>query len=408
MVSAFSAFLDFCYLVRRSIHTEDTIRQIEEALAKFHHERKIFEDVGVRDEGLSLPRQHSLVHYVEVIQQFGSPNGLCSSITESKHIKAVKEPWRRSNKCNALGQMLLTNQRLDKLAASRAAFGAQGMLIGPIAEVPDPPAEHPAVMSIVGDGEDTDSEAVDGLLRIPASVSLAKTKARGYPLLLENLTTFFHIDDLPIMAREFLFDQLFPNSHFAGAEQPLALLPSIESNIKVFHSAVAQYYAPSDHCGIGGMIRERIRATPTWQGGPSRNDCVFVYKTDEADILLQGFRALHVARVVLFFSFKHNGTVYPCALVQWFRQVGDAPCPHTNMWMVERAWEEDSEVDDENVRAQITSVIHCGSIYRGAHLIPVFGEENCEKDTTFANSLDRYNCYYVNKFIDHHAHECAF
>jgi hypothetical protein len=78
----------------------------------------------------SLPRQHSLCHYILLIRQFGAPNGLCSSITESKHIKAVKEPWRRSSRFRALGQMLLTNQRLDKLAAARADFEARGMLTG--------------------------------------------------------------------------------------------------------------------------------------------------------------------------------------------------------------------------------------------------------------------------------------
>lgn len=31
-------------------------------------------------------------YYAYVITQFGAPNGLCSSITESKHIKAVKKP----------------------------------------------------------------------------------------------------------------------------------------------------------------------------------------------------------------------------------------------------------------------------------------------------------------------------
>lgn len=61
---------------------------------------------------------------------FGAPNGLCSSITESKHIKAVKKPWRRSSKHKALGQMLLTNQRLDKIAAARVDFQLRGMLKG--------------------------------------------------------------------------------------------------------------------------------------------------------------------------------------------------------------------------------------------------------------------------------------
>ena len=63
---------------------------------------------------------------------FGAPNGLCSSITESKHIKAVKQPWRRSSHYEALGQMLLTNQHLDKLAAAHVNFTHCGMLDGTI------------------------------------------------------------------------------------------------------------------------------------------------------------------------------------------------------------------------------------------------------------------------------------
>ena len=53
-----------------------------------------------------------------------------SSITESKHIKAVKEPWRRSSRFEAFSQMLLINQRLDKLAAARVDFADRGMLQG--------------------------------------------------------------------------------------------------------------------------------------------------------------------------------------------------------------------------------------------------------------------------------------
>jgi hypothetical protein len=42
----------------------------------------------------------------------------------------MKEPWHHSSRFKALGQMLLTNQRLDKLAAACADFEARGMLHG--------------------------------------------------------------------------------------------------------------------------------------------------------------------------------------------------------------------------------------------------------------------------------------
>lgn len=101
---------------------------MQDALERFHRYRVIFEECGVRAAGFNLPRQHSLQHWIKLIRAFGAPNGLCSSITESKHIKAIKEPWRRSNRFKALGQILLTNQRLDKLAASRVDFTSRGML----------------------------------------------------------------------------------------------------------------------------------------------------------------------------------------------------------------------------------------------------------------------------------------
>ncbi|PSR74958.1 hypothetical protein PHLCEN_2v9424 [Hermanssonia centrifuga] len=129
MVQAIAAFLDFCYLVRRSTINHDALCRIEDALDCFHKHRKIFVTTGVR-QTISLPRQHSMKHYVHLIQEYGAPNGLCSSITESKHIKAVKEPWRRSNRFEALGQMLKTNSRLCKLAAARAHFKKRGMLHG--------------------------------------------------------------------------------------------------------------------------------------------------------------------------------------------------------------------------------------------------------------------------------------
>jgi hypothetical protein len=123
--------MDFIYIARRDVIDSNDLIALDDALERFHKYRTIFKQCGIRPTGFNLPRQHSLIHYHILIRAFGAPNGLCSSITESKHIKAVKEPWRRSNRFQALGQMLLINQRLDKLAASRVDFSSRGMLKGP-------------------------------------------------------------------------------------------------------------------------------------------------------------------------------------------------------------------------------------------------------------------------------------
>ena len=129
MIKALRTFLEFCYLAHRNIHDRKSLDGMDEALQCYHHYCKIFLATGVQ-MGFNLPHQHTLIHYIRAIRLFGAPNGLCSSITESKHIKAVKEPWRQSSWFDALHQMLLSNQCTDKLAVARADFKRQVMLKG--------------------------------------------------------------------------------------------------------------------------------------------------------------------------------------------------------------------------------------------------------------------------------------
>jgi hypothetical protein len=181
MIKCLSAFLDFCYIARRNFITATDLVELQDALDRFHHHREIFVGTaGVTGERISLPRQHALMHYIRSIRLFGSPNGLCSSITESKHIKAVKEPWRRSSRYKALFQMLQTISRMEKLAAARGLFTRFGMMDGTTAEYtamilsggqPQPRALPPAEAD---DGEDEDSGPAPGPKSL-SSIELART-----------------------------------------------------------------------------------------------------------------------------------------------------------------------------------------------------------------------------------------
>ena len=127
VLCALHAFLDFCYIAHQNFLTEHDLDQLKDAASCFHQYCEAFIDSGVWKDFL-MPRQHSLMHYHALIQLFGAPNGLCSSITESKHIWAVKEPWCQSNCWKALSQMLVMNQWLDQLAAAWSDFSQCGML----------------------------------------------------------------------------------------------------------------------------------------------------------------------------------------------------------------------------------------------------------------------------------------
>jgi hypothetical protein len=430
MVRAFSAYLDFCYLVRRSVINEDTLDAIDNALDRFHTHRAIFQTTGVRvagPEGFMLPRQHAMIHYHQHITNFGAPNGLCSSITESKHIKAVKEPWRRSSKFNALGQMLLTNQRLDKLHAARVDFVIRGMLPGsalsqamdsvlgqgqPVANTNttdntqdgpvDPedevmPVEGPLVMNFVELPKERGASAM--LSPFSCSTDSNISLARKTPTKLNEIIVKVGRPNLKTMICRFLHDQLYPDDERDTNTIPIHLLPEINSRFKIFHSASATIYAPSDPSGRSGMLREYIRANPSWGKGPDavpRFDTVFV----ETDADEEGMHGMHVARVRMFFSFKHEGVVYPCALVEWFERVDDTPDADTGMWIVE------PELDEFDARS--ASIVHIDTILRAAHLLPIFGPQFVSHTLHFSQTLDAWNAYYVNKYVDHHANEIVF
>ncbi|KAI5986658.1 hypothetical protein EDD15DRAFT_2174768, partial [Pisolithus albus] len=394
IVRTLRAFLEFCYIVRQNVITDDTLKDLRNALERFHHYREVFRDVGVRTEGFSLPRQHSLVHYEALICLFGAPNGLCTSITESKHITAVKKPWRRSSKYKALGQILRTNQRLSQLAAARTDFEARGML----------PISRPRENILKGlqtsgasqhfdDVEDEDEHAgiIDERPALAHSdVKLARCHGKSVPALAIELG----IPALSTLIAQFLYEQL--NCESTPLPAGASHLPVFTGPLKVFHSATATFVSPSDLSGIGGMRRETIRAIPVWHQGPARYDTIFV-STDDT---FNGMLSMEIARVLCFFSFIYtNGRTYSCALIHWFDRIADEPDELTGMWMVRPSFMGNGSKN--------LSVIHLDSIVRSAHLLPIFGREQVPRAVNFHNSLDIYRGFYVNRFADYHAFELA-
>lgn len=219
------------------------------------------------------------------------------------------------------------------------------------------------------------------------------------PRRLHELSNYLGLPSLPDLISRFLYEQTHPDHNhndYPLDNVPLQDCPVYSGKIYVYPSAVAIYYAPSDLSGIGGMYRERIRSVNLWQGTSERRDCVFV----EHDANAPGFRGLHVAQVQHFFKIKHQSTPYPCALVAWFSAIGENPCPDTGMWMVK------PDFDRHGHRAM--AVIHIDSILRGAHLIGIAGKHIIPNQLQHTDSLNAFTSFYVNKYIDHHAHEIAW
>ena len=94
--------------------------------------------------------------------------------------------------------------------------------------------------------------------------------------------------------------------------------------------------------------------------------------------------------------FSYDETVYPCALIDRFKQVGQGPDPITGMWRVQ----------PEIVSSQHQqSIVHIDMILHNVHLILAFGTGSNPHRVHYSNSLDIFSMYYVNKYANHHLFE---
>ncbi|KAG1724132.1 hypothetical protein EDB19DRAFT_1897950 [Suillus lakei] len=307
---------------------------------------------------------HTLCHYSMLIHLFGAPNGICSSITESKHIKAIKEPWQRSSKFNALGQMLLTNQHLDKLAASHSDFTAHRMLddsfisdhLAYLDQLESATAQNDEAMQVDAPDNNTSSSSSSNNRSGHSSSNNSNGRSSNSSSNNNNLNSHrpraqcdvklacthsdeLHVPDLLRLVRLFLFNQLLVDNVHTSDNVSLSACPRFEGHIKIFNSATASFYAPSDLSSVGGMQHKHICAAPSWRRGPAHNNTVLVNTTSEDGID----------------GMDHSRETFPCALVHWFKLIANEPNPDTGMWML--------------------SIIHVDTIIRACHLLPIFDSD---------------------------------
>jgi hypothetical protein len=128
-------------------------------------------------------------------------------------------------------------------------------------------------------------------------------------------------------------------------------------------------------------------------------DTVLISISDNDDRAVM--RGLLVAWVWLLFSYfdSYQKKDIPCTLVTWFVHPGDNPehDKDTGMWKVVP----ECSANDE----QLVQVIHLNTIFRGIYLLPHYGEGFLPADLECNEALNTWSEYFVNHFIDYHAHK---
>ena len=103
-----------------------------------------------------------------------------------------------------------------------------------------------------------------------------------------------------------------------------------------------------------------------------------------------------VAHALLFFSFTIDDKLHQCALIHWFSISGDHPDPDNSMWVA---------TPDYSGDTRDLAVIHIDSIFRATHLLPIFNDTPLCHTLDYTATLDSFQSFYINTYIDYHAYE---
>ncbi|KAI0055060.1 hypothetical protein BV25DRAFT_1816173 [Artomyces pyxidatus] len=110
------SILDFIYLAQYTTHNDTTLQYMKDALDTFHRHRKVFIDMGLRDD-FNIPKFHALLHYIPSIKLFGTTDNYNTEMFERFHIDFAKDGWRASNRRDERPQMAQWLTRQEKVAS---------------------------------------------------------------------------------------------------------------------------------------------------------------------------------------------------------------------------------------------------------------------------------------------------
>ncbi|KAJ7078689.1 hypothetical protein B0H15DRAFT_924756 [Mycena belliarum] len=114
LLAAVRGVLDFLHLAQYPMHTSETLSHQANALRRFHDNKSIFVDLGVRDN-FNLPKLHNCAHYNMYIKLFGTTDNYNTEYTERLHIDLAKDAYRSTNFKDEFPQMTLWLERKEKI-----------------------------------------------------------------------------------------------------------------------------------------------------------------------------------------------------------------------------------------------------------------------------------------------------
>ncbi|KAJ3555685.1 hypothetical protein NM688_g2437 [Phlebia brevispora] len=320
LVRAVRAMLDFLYLAQYPVHSDETLRSMEEALATFHENKQIFVDLGIRDD-FDFPKLHNIGHYAYFIKRFGTTDNYNTEYTERLHIDYAKNAYRASNKKDEFLQMTVWLERREKVHRHDrfvqwrlTGHGSAGKDVVSFPHVILP--QHFSERSISFDDLANDYGAYD--IRNALASWIAKTLDPSLSgTRLEHAATKVR---LPLRSVPVYHKIRLANS------DPYVRLTNASDNIDVVHVQPA-------------------RLDKHGHAVPGKFDVVLVNTGRGAETGLRGYRAAQV-RAVFCLKANVRDSIFPSTLsvpsqlayIEWFKPFAANPERHHLMYKITKAY----------------------------------------------------------------------
>ncbi|KAI0631297.1 hypothetical protein C8Q77DRAFT_1062323 [Trametes polyzona] len=375
LVRTVRSLLDFLYLAQYPAHTSDTLGLLQDALERFHANKSIFVDLGIRQH-FRLPKLHALEHYIQSIRLFGTTDNYDTQYTERLHIDFAKDAYRATNCRDELPQMTTWLERREKVLRHHAYVQWCLELTGP-------------------------AWSTIKITKWPSIKALSFDDAAQY------YGALFLRDALARFIAQYSDPML--NTPEVEAESLNVFLPF--NKVQAFHK-LKFVLDDAQSLGIMEGFHDAAHARPRRKDSqgrmvPGRFDTILVNTGTGGHSGIQGYE---VARLRLVFKLppSANETLFPGILAPGHLAYIERFTPFTRpdhkhgLYSVTRR-------RDGAIGACLASVVEVRHIRRSCHLFPIIpGGVMVPREWTSSTVLDECDRFYVNSFSDLHMYMTFF
>ncbi|TFK66815.1 hypothetical protein BDN72DRAFT_771496 [Pluteus cervinus] len=375
LVRAVRAVLDFTYLAQYPVHNQATLDTLDEALTRFHDNKAIFIDLGIRAH-FRIPKIHVVEHYSTFIQLYGTTDNYNTEYTERLHIDLAKNAYRSTNFKDELPQMTRWLIRREKMVHHKATIERR------LAGQPTPIIYQQPSVGVT-------YERFIKMAKSPSrkSVSLT-TLANTY-----GATNFEHALACFLISRD---QPTLPWNHIVRRARQLDLS---DCKFNVFHfikfTIFDPYHRPNPVRIIDSIHAKPARLDKYNHVIPARFDTVLMDRGND----LNGISRYRVGRVRAVFTLPND------LVLEYFSGVDDMPSHFAYVELYSLFSTPDPDHDLHKIKPEIRNgshlarIIPIDNICRSVHLFPKIGSA-VDPEWTSDNVLDQADTFFVNAFSD--------